>query len=294
MQFERNLVLLRKKNNLSQEELAFAVGVARQTIYSWEAGLNYPNIVMLKKLADVLGATTDDLLHGFEVNGLPKIVKNLKLTYVKEHDGVVKYEELPNWFIKLKPEEEVCWALYDLKGAELVKDYSYHVCTKGNVIIHDLEGIEIEVKEYDESLSLSRVYSQFISLKDDGVAWIGETSFVDDKKVIKTYKDQEFLDNWGIDGKLIYQKMKYQKAEDYLLEYDGKKQKVIKISYYDSEGSEDSKKVYFESFLNQNLETVVWRRYTKLSFKSNTTGKAIKIGKTEYDLDYYVLTNRLG
>ena len=41
MQFEKNLVLLRKKNNLSQEELAFAIGVSRQTIYTWEAGLNY-------------------------------------------------------------------------------------------------------------------------------------------------------------------------------------------------------------------------------------------------------------
>ena len=293
MQFEKNLVLLRKKNNLSQEELAFAVGVTRQTIYSWEAGLNYQNIVMLKKLADILGATTDDLLHGFEVNSLPRIVKDLKLTYVKEHDGVVKYEELPNWFIKLKPEEEVCWAIYDLKGNELVKDYSYHVCTKGNVFIHNLDGIEIEVKEYDESLSLSRVYNQFISLKDDGVAWIGESSFVDGKKIIKTYKDQDFLDNWGIDGKLIYQKMEYQKAENYLLEHNGKKQKVIKISYFDSEGSGDSKKVYFETFLNQNLETVVWRRYTKSSLKNNITGKAIKIGETEYDLDYYVLTNRL-
>ena len=39
MQFEKNLVLLRKKNNLSQEELAFAIGVSRQTIYTWEAGL---------------------------------------------------------------------------------------------------------------------------------------------------------------------------------------------------------------------------------------------------------------
>ena len=46
MQFEKNLVLLRKKNNLSQEELALAIDVSRQTIYSWESGLNYPNIIM--------------------------------------------------------------------------------------------------------------------------------------------------------------------------------------------------------------------------------------------------------
>jgi transcriptional regulator with XRE-family HTH domain len=29
MQFEKNLVLLRKRKNLSQEELAFAIGVTR-------------------------------------------------------------------------------------------------------------------------------------------------------------------------------------------------------------------------------------------------------------------------
>ena len=109
MQFEKNLVLLRKKNNLSQEELAFAIGVSRQTIYTWEAGLNYPNIVMLRKIADVLNVTTDDLLNGFEVNRLPAVINDFKLTFVRRHDGEVRYEELPNWFVRLRPEEEVCW-----------------------------------------------------------------------------------------------------------------------------------------------------------------------------------------
>lgn len=49
MQFERNLLLIRKRKGFSQEDLAHALGVSRQTIYSWEAGLNYPNILMLKK-----------------------------------------------------------------------------------------------------------------------------------------------------------------------------------------------------------------------------------------------------
>ena len=50
MQFEKNLTILRKKKGLSQDELAFAIGVTRQTIYTWEAGLNYPTIVALKKI----------------------------------------------------------------------------------------------------------------------------------------------------------------------------------------------------------------------------------------------------
>ena len=293
MQFEKNLVLLRKKNNLSQEELAFAVGVSRQTIYTWEAGLNYPNIVMLKKIADALNVSTDDLLNGFEVNKLPSAIKDLKFTYVGKHEGEVKYEELPNWFVRLKPEEEVCWALYDKKDGRMVRDYSYHVCTRGNALIHDLEGIEIEVKEYDTELSLRRMYSQFISVKDNGVAWIGESTFKNGKRIIKTFKDQDWLDNWGIGGKFAYQEMKYNEAEDYIMEYDGRKQNVIKISYFDPDGRDDPKAAYFETFLNQNLESLVWRRYTKTCHKSQYSGETVVIDGETYDMDYYSLTSRL-
>ncbi|NLN80095.1 MAG: helix-turn-helix transcriptional regulator, partial [Erysipelotrichia bacterium] len=72
MKFEKNLELLRKRKGLSQEDLAHAIGVSRQTIYSWEAGVNYPNILMLKKIARILDVSTDDLLHGYDVNKLPK------------------------------------------------------------------------------------------------------------------------------------------------------------------------------------------------------------------------------
>ena len=295
MQFEKNLTLLRKKHNLSQEELSFAVGVSRQTIYTWEAGISDPNKIMLKKIAEVLDVSTDDLLNGFEVGKLPDKLMKIKLTYTKPHDGEVKYEELPNWFIKLKPDEEVCWALYDKKGTEFVRDYSYHIITRGEAQIHEENGIEIEVKEYDKGLSLMRVYSQFISVKDNGVAWLGEFSVKDGKKIFKTYKDQDFLDDWGIGGKFEYQQMNYNKAEDYILEYGGKKQNVIKVSYFDPDGSNDPHRAYFEAFLNQNLETLVWRRYTKIGMKNAkyNTNETVFIDNSKYDMDYYAITSRL-
>ena len=294
MQFEKNLVLLRKRNNISQEELAFAIGVTRQTIYTWEAGFNYPNIQMLKKIADVLNVSTDDLLNGLEVNRLPSSFNELKLTFVGKHKDTFVYDELPNWFIKLKPEEEVCWALYDLKGGKYVRDYSYYVKTLGNVKVHEIDGIEIEVKEYMPDLSFSKTYNQYVSVKDEGVAWIGETTYYDNKKIIMTYKDQAFLNDWGYDKKLIYQKMKYDNAEDYVLEYNGIKQKVIKISYFDPDGRKDLKAVYFEVILNQNFESLIWRRYTKLKDKKGpVTNERVTIDGEIYDCDYYCLTSRL-
>ena len=293
MQFEKNLVLLRKKCGYSQEELAYALGVSRQTIYSWEAGINYPSIMVLKRLAEILDVSADELLNGLDVNKLPKTFTDLKLTFEKKHEGEVFYDELPNWFIKMKKDEEISWALYDLKKGVYIRDYSYHILAKDNVQIHGVDGVEIEVKEYDPVLSFRRTYDQFVSIKDNAIAWLGEVQYKDNKKVISTFKDQSFLDDWGFDKKFIYQSMEYRNAEDYILEYNDRKQKVIKISYFDPDGSDDPKRAYFEVFLNQDFESLVWRRYTKVDLKKDYTNERVTIDNNLYDMDYYALTSRI-
>ncbi len=58
-----NLVILRKKANLSQEALAEKLGVSRQTVAKWESGESVPDIVRCDRLAELYGITLDDLLH---------------------------------------------------------------------------------------------------------------------------------------------------------------------------------------------------------------------------------------
>lgn len=41
MQFHEKVLMLRKKNNLSQEDLGLELGVSRQTISKWEAGVSH-------------------------------------------------------------------------------------------------------------------------------------------------------------------------------------------------------------------------------------------------------------
>lgn len=288
MQFEKNLTLLRKKKGLSQDELAFAIGVTRQTIYTWEAGLNYPTIVALKKIAEVLEVSTDDLLNGFEVNKLPKSFKKPLLTFVSKHKKPIVYNELPNWFVTLKEGSEVNWAIYDLKNDEFIKDYSYHVETLGKVKMHDKDGLEIEIKEYDESLTFIRKYNQFVSASDDGVMWIGESVYEDNKKIIRTYKDESFLKDWGYNEEAIPQSSKFDSAEDYILEFSGKKFKVIRISYFES-----NKDQYIEVFLNQDYESLLWRRFTKESKKTKLSNCSAVIDGHRYNLDYCCITSRI-
>ena len=52
---------LRKKNKLSQEELALAVGVTRQTITSLECEKYTASLVLAYKIAKYFGLTIEDV-----------------------------------------------------------------------------------------------------------------------------------------------------------------------------------------------------------------------------------------
>ena len=64
MNFNKNLQELRKKNNLSQEELAEKINVARQTISKWELGETAPNLEQAISLANALKVDLNELILG--------------------------------------------------------------------------------------------------------------------------------------------------------------------------------------------------------------------------------------
>ena len=61
--FSDNLVQLRKLNDMTQEELAEAVGVTRQAIAKWESGDSVPDLERSKAIADAFGVSLDDLAN---------------------------------------------------------------------------------------------------------------------------------------------------------------------------------------------------------------------------------------
>ena len=61
MNLENKILELRKKNNLSQEQLAEKVGVARQTISKWELGETSPDIKQAKELSNIFNVSLDEL-----------------------------------------------------------------------------------------------------------------------------------------------------------------------------------------------------------------------------------------
>lgn len=57
----------RKERGLTQRELSERLGVTQPTITQYETGARKPDIVTLKKLAAILGCTTDQLLEPIEI-----------------------------------------------------------------------------------------------------------------------------------------------------------------------------------------------------------------------------------
>ena len=58
-----NLSMLRRKNRLSQEEVAGRIGVSRQTVAKWECGESIPDIVNCDALARLYDVELSDLIH---------------------------------------------------------------------------------------------------------------------------------------------------------------------------------------------------------------------------------------
>ena len=56
------IVLLRKKNNYSQEDLANELGISRQSVSKWESGNSIPDLDKIIKMSSLFGVSTDYLL----------------------------------------------------------------------------------------------------------------------------------------------------------------------------------------------------------------------------------------
>ena len=90
MSFGKNLQMLRKKNQLSQEGLAEMLGVSRQAVSKWESGEGYPEVDKLLTLSKKLNVSLDSLLGG---ENTPIVSENSKpsdrIRIISPNEGVI-------------------------------------------------------------------------------------------------------------------------------------------------------------------------------------------------------------
>ena len=67
------IYMLRRKNGLSQEQLAEKIGVSRQAISKWETGVSVPELEKLKALSICFQITIDELMGEQQILEDPEI-----------------------------------------------------------------------------------------------------------------------------------------------------------------------------------------------------------------------------
>lgn len=62
MILSEKIMMLRKKNGWSQEELAEKLNISRQSVSKWESGASIPDLERIVNMSQLFGVTTDYLL----------------------------------------------------------------------------------------------------------------------------------------------------------------------------------------------------------------------------------------
>lgn len=96
---------MRREKNVTQDELAQALGVTFQSVSRWENGIAYPDIELLPKIAAFFDITTDRLLGADKENRMRKRIATLQAyndAYARTDDPCARftimkkaYEEFP-------------------------------------------------------------------------------------------------------------------------------------------------------------------------------------------------------
>ena len=88
MELSKNILKIRKENNLTQDEFAEKYFVSRQTVSNWETGRNYPNLETIVKISDDFNIPLDILLKE-DKRLLKEIDNNVK--GAKKYRNIIKY-----------------------------------------------------------------------------------------------------------------------------------------------------------------------------------------------------------
>ncbi len=95
IEIANKLIEFRKKNGMSQENVAEKLGISRQAISRWERAESAPDINNLAELSKLYGISVDDLLNTNMVSEKSKL-KNENNKIINENTNKNDYTEMEN------------------------------------------------------------------------------------------------------------------------------------------------------------------------------------------------------
>lgn len=120
MTLGERLVRLRNQKGLSQDALAEALGVSRQSVSKWETDASVPELDKLVKLSSLFGVSLDELVQGEVSSMRPAVQEPHMHVWLQKLTGLYREKaHLLGWLL-------VGWGVYLLlNSANVLTDY-YH------------------------------------------------------------------------------------------------------------------------------------------------------------------------
>ena len=184
-QFGILLTTLRKKNGISQKEMAERLSVSTSAVSKWEHGKNLPDMTMLGSIAETLQVSCDELLNPEKtLERLANSEPQKEALPKKKHTRVVKIAVLVGILViaagillgyMIKHREPV----YQQIGTRYIDDpdwgYTYEISyvVKGEVTGRSINEYLDEVRnEMDwEELGTNVVKTSYYRNREDALAW---------------------------------------------------------------------------------------------------------------------------
>ena len=184
-QFGILLTTLRKKNGISQKEMAERLSVSTSAVSKWEHGKNLPDMTMLGSIAETLQVSCDELLNPEKtLERLANSEPQKEALPKKKHTRVVKIAVLVGILViaagillgyMMKHREPV----YQQIGTRYIDDpdwgYTYEISyvVKGEVTGRSINEYLDEVRnEMDrEEIGTNVVKTSYYRNKEDALAW---------------------------------------------------------------------------------------------------------------------------
>ena len=73
---------LRRRSNLTQEQLAASLNISAQAVSKWEMGASYPDMTMIPIIAAFFKISLDELFD-FDVKNIDEEIEKIRLEYNK-------------------------------------------------------------------------------------------------------------------------------------------------------------------------------------------------------------------
>lgn len=95
------IALLRRKNNMTQEQLAESLGVTNKSVSRWENGQSLPDISVLLELSEILNTTLLELIKGRNLNKEELLKQKELIENIIAYDNNTLENRIKKYEIKL-------------------------------------------------------------------------------------------------------------------------------------------------------------------------------------------------